>query len=233
MPDGMAKETKKISCFECEPLISKACDDECTPEELEAMKEHLKGCPECRRALSEYRRIAVMMSAKIASISCLPAPVISSRAPFALRLLSAPKAKIYAFRVAAVAACAACFFLGSFFGSNGARKEISMKISPVAVATPSMWVAQKPGVMALSESIEAEQPFTDSIAQYRLAISQELRGSDVDWLRVRELVEAIGELRTDLELLTIHMAYLEIRTGNSPYEVAEHWENLGGKAVYR
>ena len=51
MPDETAKETKKISCFECEPLISKACDDECTPEELEAMKEHVKGCPECRRAL--------------------------------------------------------------------------------------------------------------------------------------------------------------------------------------
>jgi hypothetical protein len=47
---------------------------------------------------------------------------------------------------------------------------------------------------------------------------------------VRELVEAIGELRTDLELLTIHMAYLDINTGDSPYEVAEHWENLGGGA---
>jgi anti-sigma factor RsiW len=214
-------------------LISKACDGECTPEELELMKEHLKGCPGCRKTLVEYREISMLMSARLTAVSCPPAPAVSSHAPFALRFLSVPKAKVYALRAVTAAACVAFFFAGSLFGSSNARKEIAGNISPVAVATPSMWVAEKPDVTALSESLEAEQPFTDSINQYRLAVSEELRKSDVDWLRVRELVEAIGELRTDLELLTIHMAYLEIRTGNSPYEVAEHWENLGGKAAYR
>jgi hypothetical protein len=233
MPEERTKNTKKISCFECEPLLSKACDDECTPEELELMTEHLESCPECRKALAEYREISMMMSARLTAISCPPAPVVSSRAPFALRLLSSQKVKVYAFRAATAAACVAFFLAGSFFGSHNAKKDIAAKISPVAVATPSMWAAEKSDLTARSASAEAEQPFTDSISQYRLAVSEELRKNDVDWLRVRELVEAIGELRTDLELLTIHMAYLEIKTGNSPYEVAEHWENLGGKAAYR
>jgi hypothetical protein len=232
--DGISGErTRKISCFECEPLISKACDRECSEDELELLKEHLKECRECRRTLAEYREISLLMSARLTLITCPPVPSVSRGKPFVMRLLASPSARALVFRTAAAAACVIFFLAGSFVGSTKTRREISENISPVAVATPSMWLSKKTAVDGASESQKAEQPFTDSISQYRAAIGQELRQSDVDWLRVRELVEAMGELRTDLELLTIHMAYLEIRTGNSPYEVAEHWENLSGKAVYK
>jgi hypothetical protein len=225
--------TRKISCFECEPLISKACDRECSKEELALLKEHLQGCRECRRTLAEYREISLLMSARLTSMTCPPVPSVSRGKPFALRLLATPRARALAFRVAAAAACVIFFLAGNLAGSTKTRREIAENISPVAVATPSMWLSKKTATDGASESQKAEQPFTDSISQYRAAIGQELRQSDVDWLRVRELVEAMGELRTDLELLTIHMAYLDIRTGNSPFEVAEHWENLSGKAVYK
>jgi hypothetical protein len=197
------------------------------------MKEHLESCPECRRTLAEYREISMLMSARLTAISCPRAPSVSSSAPFVLKLAASPKARRYAFRAAAAAACFLFFLTGHVAGSIGVKKEIAKNISPVAVATPSLWAARKLPGTAFAESLESEQPFTDSINQYRLAVGQELRKNDVDWLRVRELVEAIGELRTDLELLTVHMAYLEIRTGNSPYEVAEHWDNLASKVVYK
>lgn len=235
MSGGVPDErTRKISCFECEPLLSKACDGECSPEEAKLMREHLEGCPECRRTLMEYQGISILMSARHAAISCPPAPSISKSSPFVLRVLAYPGAKRYAFRVAAAAACFLFFVAGGFAGSYNAKREIAKSVSRVSVATPSMWAARKLVDDALlTESIDAEQPFTDSISQYRLAIGQELRKDDVDWIRVRELVETIGELRTDLELLTIHMAYLEIQTGNSPYDVAEHWESLEGRVVYK
>jgi hypothetical protein len=223
---------RKISCFECEPLLSKACDCECSPLELELIKEHLKHCPECRKTLVEFRDISIIMSARLAAASCPPVPSVRDSAPFALRLISSPLVKRYAFRAAAAAVCAMFFLTGHFVGTSGIKKEIAKNASPVAVATPSMWAARTLPGAALAESLESEQPFTDSISQYRLTVGQELRKNDVDWLRVRELVEAIGELRTDLELLTIHMAYLEIRTGNSPNEVAERWDNLAG-VVYK
>ncbi|MDR1020692.1 MAG: zf-HC2 domain-containing protein [Synergistaceae bacterium] len=231
MPD---ERTRKISCFECEPLLSKACDNECTPEETALMREHLKVCPECRRAFAEYRGITALMSARHTAISCPPAPSVTESAPFVMKVLASPRAKRCALRAAAAVACFLFFMAGGFAGSYNTKREIAKGVSPVSVTTPSMWAARKlAGDALLTESIDTEQPFTDSISQYRLAVGQELRRDDVDWIRVRELVEAIGELRTDLELLTIHMAYLEIRTGNSPYEVAEHWESLGEKTVYK
>jgi hypothetical protein len=198
------------------------------------MKEHLKECPECRRTLVEYREFTALMAARVATLSCPTAPLAGGKAPFALRLLTGRRVRRYSKMAAMIAACVMFFAAGNFIGTTNTRRTIAESLSPVAVATPSMWVAkQQPGGSRLRDSKEAEQPFTDSISQYRTAIGSELRQNDVDWLRVRELIEAMGELRTDLELLTIHMAYLDIRTGNSPYEVADHWENLSGKAVYK
>jgi hypothetical protein len=93
-----------------------------------------------------------------------------------------------------------------------------------------MWTAKTQRAPYSAANMDSEQPFTDGIQKYRGAIADELRKSEIDWMKVRDLVEAMGELRTDLELLTIHMAFLDIRTGSSPYEVADHWERLGGGA---
>ena len=226
-------------CDEYELLISKACDDECTPEELAKLKLHLCGCESCRQLMKDYSELSLLMTTRMAAMKC-PQPPIGSRnniirMPDARKLLPGRRTRRYVRQFVAVAACLLFFVMGHYIGFNQAGIRISETISPISVTTPSMWVAQRSATPAAITGVESEQPFTDSIDRYRAAIGDELRNSDVNWMRVRELVEAMGELRTDLELLTIHMAYLDIRTGTSPYEVADHWETLGtqNRVVYK
>lgn len=223
-------QRRNITCMESELLISKACDSECTPEELAVLREHLRDCCVCRASMLEYQEISSMMTARLVTLSCPPPPVAQQTKTLGLIVLS-PRVRRY---VAAVAACFLFYMVEHHTGQGYANRQ--MTVTPVSVSTPSMWAASR-GASSLSlANVESEQPFTDSIGRYRAAVGVELRKESVDWMKVRELVEAMGELRTDLELLTIHMAYLDIRTGSSPYEVAEHWENLGnyaGKAVYK
>ncbi len=225
------------NCYDYELLISKACDDECTPEEAEVLKAHLRECGECRATLSEYREMRDMMTAHLITLSCPPAPSTKARKHPVLRLLSNKTVHRYAGQAAAIAASILFFVLGHHMGFEKANQQMATLASPTAVATPSMWAANRPANAASLANVESEQPFTESIGRYRTAVGMELRQSKVDWLRVRELVEAMGELRTDLELLTLHMAFLDIRTGASPAEVADHWEKLGtpssGKAVFK
>ena len=225
------------NCYDYELLISKACDDECTPEETEVLKRHLEACGECRNALSEYRELRDMMTTHLVTLSCPPAPATKERKHPVLRLLTGRTARRYAGQAAAIAASILFFVLGHHMGFAQANRQIPEMLPSTAVATPSMWVANRPANPAALANVESEQPFTESIGRYRAAVGMELRQSKVDWLRVRELVEAMGELRTDLELLTLHMAFLDIRTGSSPSEVAEHWEGLGtssaGRTVFK
>ena len=218
-------------CDEYELLISKACDDECTQDELAKLKLHLCGCESCRQLMKDYGELSLLMTTRMAAMKC-PQPPTGSRSniirmPDARKLVPGRRTRRYVRQFAAVAACLLFFVMGHYIGFNQANVRISETISPIAVTTPSMWVAQRSLAPASIANVESEQPFTDSIDRYRAAIGDELRNYDVNWMRVRELVEAMGELRTDLELLTIHMAYLDIRTGTSPYEVADHWETLG------
>ena len=91
-----------------------------------------------------------------------------------------------------------------------------------------MWVSVGGGAKNVSaHEAETEKPFVERINKYRKSIGEQLRNEDVDWAEIRRLVEAMGELRTDLELLTLHMAYLEIRTGSPASQVAQHWESIG------
>lgn len=225
---------KKITCMECELLISKYCDDACESAELHLLKEHLSTCHTCGQVMAEYRELADLMVARVVTLSCPPAP--APRKQGILRLVTGAPARRFAVQAVGMAACILCFIAGHTLGFTQARRDGIPANSSVVVATPSMWLAQRPSSAANLENIGSEQPFTDGIGRYRAAIGSELRNGEVDWMRVRELVEAMGELRTDLELLTIHMAYLDIRTGSSPYEVADHWERLGSRAdkgVYR
>lgn len=223
-------------CYDFELLISKACDDECTPQEREILEAHLRECAGCRGTLSEYREMRDMMTAHLVTFSCPPAPTRRERRHPVLRLLTGRAARRYAGQAAAIAASILFFVLGHHMGFVQAGRQASESASPTVVATPSMWAATGQANSAASVNVESERPFTESIGRYRAAVGMELRQPKVDWMRIRELVEAMGELRTDLELLTLHMAFLDIRTGNPPAEVAERWENLGvpgGRAVLK
>lgn len=225
------------NCFDKELLISKACDGECTPDETEILKAHLKECPECRRTLSEYRELRDLMTAHLVSLSCPPAPASAQRKHPIVRLFAGRNVRRYAWQAFTMAASILFFVFGHYIGFSQASHQVRETPPTTVVATPSMWVANRPANPAAMANVESEQPFTQSISRYRTAVGMELRQPKVDWMRIRELVEAMGELRTDLELLTLHMAFLDIRTGSSPDEVADHWEALGKpegkKAVFK
>jgi hypothetical protein len=219
-------------CPDFELLISKECDGECSPEELRMLARHLAECPECRRTRSVYGEIRALAGARFVKMTP-PEPPRAERVARRRALRRGNLRGILA-RLGGIAACILFFAAGRYWGQGAPRSEIFENASNVAIATPSMWVeGRSSGEVRVN--VEAEQPFTDSISRYRSAIGEELRKDNVDWVMIRELVEAMGDLRTDLELLTIHMAFIDIRTGSSPVKVAEHWEKLGkndGKAVY-
>ncbi|MDR1472858.1 MAG: zf-HC2 domain-containing protein [Synergistaceae bacterium] len=219
-------------CDDFELLISKECDGECSHEEMRALGKHLEECPECRATREIYREICALMGERIASMAPPSIPRADRRIP--LRVLGRGSIRTRLMRLGGIAACILFFAAGQYWGQSRVRGELPEIAPDVAVATPSMWIeGRSPDSAKLV--MEAEQPFADSISRYRSAIGEELREENVDWVLIRELVEAMGDLRTDLELLTIHMAYIDIRTGSSPVQVAEHWERLGridGKAVF-
>lgn len=222
----------QMSCEEAELLISMACDDECSSKDIAKLKDHLRSCPACRELMNEYRGLRDVMLSRVVAYACPPPPQVAHKSKTIFGLPSKLVLNGLA-SLGGIAACIAFFLLGHYFGFANASGRISEYLSPIAVATPSMWVAKTPHTSFVISNIESEQPFTESIERYRSAIADELRSGEVDWMKVRDLVEAMGELRTDLELLTIHMAFLDIRTGKSPYDVAAHWENLGGNNFNR
>lgn len=231
--NDLSREAGGTSCDAFETLISRACDGECTPEQLNVLGKHLSGCDDCRTLMKEYRALSDLMIARTAAQSCPPPPVVSREK----RLLALPANRGLLLRLGGIAACAAFFLLGQFWGARSANEQFSNYLSPMVVSTPTLWRANSPSAAAYALSNpDAEQPFTDGIGKYRSAIADELRKGEIDWMNVRNLVEAMGELRVDLELLTIHMAFLDIQTGSSSYEVADSWERLGGnlnKVVYK
>lgn len=199
-----------------EELMSRACDGECTREEERELLAHLAGCDRCRGVLRDLVAIDTAIAAHRTRELTVEPPVL--RQP--------RRPRIWLERIVAVAVCAAIFFLGQLVGHRDAVRTMTEKMSSVLVTTPSMWNSNSP-LASRASATSSERPFTDGIRRYRSEVADELRNVDVDWSRIRSLLEAMGELRTDLELLTAHLAYMEISTGRSPADVAALWERLG------
>lgn len=218
------------TCDEWEELISRAIDGECTVEEAACLRSHLDECHDCRETLRSYALIDdVVLMHSIRAEKMAPAPDVSNESRPAKAVPA--KGGIFAkvpFIAASVAACALFFFLGETIGRKSAAETYASRIGAVTATSPAMWTAGNVFDCARTDASIAERPFSDSIKRYRSAVADELRKFDVDWDRARELLEAVGELRTDIELLTLHLAYLDIEAGRSRDEVADHWESLGG-----
>lgn len=212
-----------MTCDECEAVASRACDGECSPEELASLKAHVAECPSCRETLRMFRDLSAAVAMRSALDACPPPPSVRDIAQTKVRPISSFMLKLGGI----AASIAIAFAAGHFAGQRAAVSDLFAYLSPMVVSTPSMWSASKAQGHA-AVALDSEQPFTDSIKRYRSSVADELRKDRVDWARVRSLIEAIGELRTDLELLTIHLAFLEIDTGTAAMDVADRWEHLGG-----
>lgn len=220
MKDDVCKVETDRSCEAFEELASRVCDGECSADEASALKAHLASCPSCRETFRAFMDIRDAVAVHCAAADFSP-PQIQRRKP--------RHSASFWLKLGGIAACLLlAFAAGHVVGSRSAASYIAAYLSPMTVATPSMWSASKADRLAPLSDVESELPFTEGIKRYRSAITDELRTGRVDWNRVRTLLEAMGELRTDLELLTIHMAFLDINTGSSPVDVAERWDSLAG-----
>lgn len=208
-----------ITCERCEELISRACDGECTREERAAVERHIECCSDCSAFMRDCSELAAAMKLRDVLRSCPPPPRVIMHGP-------ARRSRLW---IAASAACALlCLGLGALIGYRSGTVRVAEYISPMSAVTPSMWAANSDHRYGSVMPVGSELPFAESIKRCRAAVADELRADDVDWAKVRSLLEAMGELRTDIELLTIHMAYLDINTGQPSWEVADRWQRLCG-----
>ena len=127
---------------------------------------------------------------------------------------------------------AALLLLGRFWGESTSAPSSAVlsreEVLPVLV-TPARWSMARSGSTSEASSSLSEAPFAERLQAAREEIAEELRKTPPDWSRIRRLTELVGELRTDLELLALHMAYLDIVSGTSPDAVAERWHALSGQ----
>ncbi len=131
------------------------------------------------------------------------------------------------------AAAAALLLLGRFWGESTRPlfpEVLSSDGALPALVTPARWGMG--GARGTPGSFHplSEAPFAERLRVAQEDIAEELRKTPPDWSRIRRLAELVGELRTDLELLALHMAYLDIVAGTSPDAVAERWHTLSGSS---
>ncbi len=202
------------SCDEMEILISRAMDGECGPESLETLKRHLAECPECRATMRAYQRMDLVLQR--GSVPAAPPcpPVPAARRPAAWKTAMA-------FAAAAVIAAVA-FIGGSWWGGQKTARDLP---AYSRVASAARW--EKAADPVRREAARAALPLSEAVSGYQQEVARLLREENVDWDRVRRLVEAIGALRTDMELLTLHVAYLEGEKGKSGSASAA-WSGLLG-----
>ena len=127
---------------------------------------------------------------------------------------------------------AALLLLGRFWGENAhppSWEVVSSDESLPALVTPARWSRARSGSAVGASPALSVAPFAERLQAAREEIAEELRKTPPDWSRIRRLTELVGELRTDLELLALHMAYLDIVAGTSPDAVAERWHALSGQ----
>lgn len=190
------------SCEEMELLISRVLDGECGPKDRNRLKVHLAECPRCRETARAFRRGDSILK----SAADLPVPPPCPKVPAGRFQKKFPSLA----RFAAAAAVAAIAFLG---GAWWAQQEASRNLPPPysRVASPALW--EKASDPLRHEAALAALPLSEAVTGYQREVARLLQQKDVDWERVRRLVEAIGALRTDMELLTLHVAYLEKEWG--------------------
>ena len=231
-------DKNSCSCRDMELLISMSVDGECAASDREKVREHISRCPECRSVQNDFERIQSLLERTVFVDTVVPPPLPDVSHLVGGVRVNTPRSAAFWHQggrlVLAIAASFMLFFSGHYVGTRQGKtppsfsaQSVQAVASAYVVSAPSMWASAGGGGKNSVHEAETEKPFVERINKYRKSIGEQLRNEDVDWAEIRRLVEAMGELRTDLELLTLHMAYLEIRTGSPASQVAQHWESIG------
>lgn len=191
------------SCEEMEKLISRAMDGECDGKGLKAIKAHLAECPDCRMEMRAFGRVDSILENGVDIPAVPPCPEIPGHFRTAAWL-----PRVVAF---AAAACllSVTFLGGAWWGGRQTARDLPPSYSLVASA--ALW--EKAPDPVRHEAALAALPLSEAVTGYQREVARLLQQEQVDWERVRRLVEAIGALRTDMELLTLHVAFLEKEHG--------------------
>ena len=198
-----------------EMLVSKMLDGEISTDEKEALSRHLGKCPHCRDFYEKNLQWSESLESSREGLD-LPACPAVSKDPG--RLFSLP----FYLKSAAAAMLLALFFYGGFVA--GDRRALNTIPSYARVGVPAVWTRSSP-----SPGAEGGQfsPLQNLISEYQLLIGEELGKEEVDWQKVRIMVETLGSLRTDLEILALHKGSLDEgdHTKGSPRET---WQQMMG-----
>lgn len=189
-------------CDEMEDLVSRAMDRELQPKDRTGLEAHLEKCADCRAAVRAFARLDLVLEKGTDLPAPPPCPEMPSARPFA------------AWKRRFALAAAAGLLVVAFFGGAlwGERKMARLLPPPYGrVASAALW--ERAPEPARQQAALAALPLSEAVSGYQLEVARLLAEEQVDWARVRRLVEAIGDLRTDMELLTIHVAYIEREQG--------------------
>jgi anti-sigma factor RsiW len=190
------------SCEDMEKLMSRAMDGECDARGLKILRAHLAECPDCRAEARAFERVDSILENGVD----LPAPPPCPKMPVRRTPAWFPRAAAFA--------AAACLAGVAFFGGtwwSGQKTARNLPPSYSLVASAALW--EKAPDSLRHEAALAALPLSEAVTGYQREVARLLQQEQVDWERVRRLVEAIGALRTDMELLTLHVAYLEKEQG--------------------
>ena len=202
-------------CERMEMLISKMLDGEISTGEKEALSLHQAECSHCRDFYEKHLQWSELLAGSQEGLD-LPACPAVSKEP--VRLFSLP----FYLKSAAAVMLFGLFFYGGFVA--GDRRALNNIPSYARVGVPAVWTRSSPSLVTDTRQLS---PLQDLISEYQLLIGEELGQEEVDWQKVRIMVETLGSLRTDLEILALHKGSLDEgdHTKGSPRET---WQQMMG-----
>lgn len=207
-------------CSRAAQWISRAADGECPEEDLQNLNRHIQECPSCRDMAEIVERVDDLL-ARGKDIPDVP--------PFSVPqgVLGRPSSRWKTWFLPAAAVF--CALVLGFGGGVWWRTDQTTKEFPesIRVASAARWNTD--GDPLRREAALAAMPISDAVSRYQEEISRILAEDEVDWSYLRHLVEEIGELRTDMELITLHIAYVERKYKSKEASVSAWSDSLGFK----
>lgn len=201
-------------CERMELLISKMLDGEVSSGEKEEISRHQAECRQCRDFYEKHLQCSEFLAGSQEGLDLPACPVISkdpvrSSMPFYMKS-------------AAAVMLLALFFYGGFL--TGGRRALNNIPSYARVGVPAVWTKSSASLVTDTRQLS---PLQGLISEYQLLIGEELGKEEVDWQKVRVMVETLGSLRTDLEILALHKGSLD-EMDHKKGSPRETWQQMMG-----
>jgi len=189
-------------------------DGELLPDERDRLLDHIRECPECREILSDFQNQVTFLDSEIPGLEGPPCPEFPSGK--GLRHLP-----LWVKGMAVALFMISCGLIGYYMGTEKTMGNIP---SYARVVAPAVWMGQR-DPQSINDR-EKLNPISRVISQQQYRLGLELNREEINWEEVRYLVETINSLRTDLELLSLHLLYIE--KNDRPGSFSSSWWEMTG-----